>query len=33
MLKKEKDEYPNASNQDIEKHIELVKKMKGGKLC
>ena len=27
------DEYPNASNQDIEKHIKLVKKMKGGKLC
>lgn len=27
------DEYPDASNKDIEKHVELVKKMKGGKLC
>lgn len=27
------DEYPNASNKDIERHVELVKKMKGGNLC
>lgn len=27
------DEYPDASNKDIENHVELVKKMKGGKLC
>lgn len=27
------DEYPDASYKDVEKHVELVKKMKGGKLC
>lgn len=28
-----KSEYPSATDEDIEKHIALVKKMKGGKLC
>lgn len=31
--KKFKEEYPNASDKDIEEHISLVKKMKEGKLC
>lgn len=26
-------EYPDATDLDVEKHIEFVKKMKGGKLC
>ena len=28
-----KSEYPSATDEDIENHIALVKKMKGGKLC
>lgn len=27
------DEYPNAKDNDVEKYIALVKKMRGGKLC
>ena len=28
-----KEEYPDATDEDIENHIKLVKKMRGGKLC
>ena len=28
-----KSEYPTATDNDIENHISLVKKMRGGKLC